>query len=176
MSRIGLFVGLIALVYISPASRPGAQPVAAAAGRCANIQIHITPLRGSAGAGHVGVEYRMHNMWGSACTLQGYPGAELLGARFHTLPTHLHRGLGYLVGAQPVRLVTLPGHGNAYFILEWDQIRTQNQPCQIARYFMVIPPNDNMPVVTYAAPNAGFIRACSGNVTVSPVSGHPIRF
>jgi len=173
MSRL---IAVALFVFAAAPMAVKAPTVLAAPGRCYNIQLNITPYRSSAGAGHVGVMYRVHNLWTGACTLGGYPGAELLGAKFHSLPTHLTRGLGYLVGKRPVQLVTLAGNNDAYFVLEWDQIQTEHQPCQVARYFMITPPNDNLPDVTWATSNAGFIRACSGMVTASPVASKAFNF
>lgn len=137
---------------------------------CSNIQVSIRPYKSSAGAGHVGIMYQIHNLWNRPCGLFGYPGVKLLDAQFSTLPTQLTRGLGYLVGGRSPRLVHLGPHGSAYFLLEWDHIPTDAESCPVARYLMITPPNDYLPVVTYAASGSG-ITPCGGKIIASPVAG-----
>jgi hypothetical protein len=156
---------------------PGVQaaPVASG-GACQNFQLHITPLKGDAGAGHIGEMYRIHNVSTSACMLAGYPGAMLLDRNFASLPTQVTRGLGYLVGKRPVVNVMLHGSNDAYFVVEWDHQPALGQQCPTAPYIMITAPNDRLPVVTYGSGVGGGIDACGGNLTVTPVAGTAFGF
>ena len=160
--------GGVAQVAPAHAARPSQDPHT-----CYNIQLNIRPGQSQGAAGHIAIIYRLHNMWGQSCTLFGYPGVLLLDRTFFTLPTHLHRGPGGIVGSFPPQLVRLGPHGNAYFTLGYSDVPVKNQPCPHAFYLMITPPNDFLPVVTYAmAPGYGIV-ACSGNINVSPVTPRP---
>jgi hypothetical protein len=139
---------------------------------CQNIQLHVQPQTSQGAAGTIAIIYRLHNLFGGACTLDGYPGIQLLDRNFLSLPTRTHRGgRGPVV---PQRTVRLPGHGNAYFALFYSDVPTAGQPpCATARYVMVIAPNTFLPVVTYATTRGGSIHECSGNVWVTPVTARP---
>lgn len=140
---------------------------------CYNIQLNIRSGQSQGAAGHIAIIYRLHNMWGQPCTLFGYPGVLLLDRNFFTLPTHLHRGPGGIVGRIPPQLVRLGPHGNAYFTLGYSDVPVNNQPCKTAYYLMITPPNDYLPVVTYSTTPRYGIIACSGNINVSPVTPRP---
>lgn len=146
---------------------------AAAVTRCQNVQLAIQPGQSNAGVGHVGIQYRVINTSQRTCQLYGYPGVVLLDANFSTLPTHLRRSGGYLGGSPQPRLVVLAPGKAGYFFLEWVHIPATGQTCPQARYLMIIPPNDFLPDVTWAA-NGGSITPCGGNVVVSPLEPKPI--
>jgi hypothetical protein len=148
-----------------------AQP-AQAAHNCQNIQLSVG-FQGSQGAAGTIVNiYRLHNLFGQACTLYGYPGVQLLDKQFQSVHTVVHRGLP--VGkAIPKKLVHVAAHGNAYFTLLYNDVPVNNQPCETAYYLMVFAPNDFLPIVTYAAPHGGSITPCTGNLYVSPVTARP---
>jgi hypothetical protein len=140
--------------------------------RCYNIQLLVRAVRSQGATGHIGIIYRIHNTWGDTCTLQGYPGAELLDRQFHSLPTRVHRGNGFIISGNPPQpQVTLDSGHDAYFGLEYEDVPTGNEPCPRAPYLMVTPPNNNLPVVTYSygGRSQGVITPCGGDITVSPV-------
>jgi Protein of unknown function (DUF4232) len=141
---------------------------------CRNFQLTVRAFRSSAGMGHVETMYRVHNILPAACTLFGYPGAKLLDRDFNSLPTHVQRGLAYLAGKHAPETVTLAGSHDGYFVLAWDHFPSPGQTCPPAPYLMITPPNDRLPVVTYAGAGSGFsqIVACGGNLTASPVAPH----
>jgi hypothetical protein len=89
-----------------------------------------------------------------------------------SLSTTVHRGLG-LGKPIPIRQVRVAGHGNAFFTVRYSDVPVGNQPCETAFYLMIIPPNDFLPVVSYATGHHGSITPCSGNLYVSPVTAHP---
>jgi hypothetical protein len=171
MLSVALAAGLPAARNLG--ARPAvAAPVAQAVHNCPNFQL-LPGIQGSQGAaGTIVMIYRLHNLFSGACTLYGYPGILLLDKNFGSEHTVVHRGLP--VGhAIPKQLVTVAGHGNAYFTLLYNQVPVGSQPCETARYLMITPPNDFLPIVTHAAPGGGLIHPCTGNVYVSPVTAQP---
>lgn len=138
---------------------------------CSNVQLLIHPVTSNGAAGHEGEMYRIYNRSSSSCTLAGFPGVALLGSSFQTLPTFGTRSTT-LLGYHPIRLVHLASHRNAYFVLEWATIPTGNEACPNAPYLMIIPPNDRLPVVTYATSRES-IRPCGGRLTITPVEPTP---
>lgn len=174
---------LLATCIITPVLLPlarevGVNPVEAARSvqplrTCQNVQLLVRAQSSNGAAGTIGIIYRIHNMWGQACTLSGYPGIQLLDRNFQSLPTTVHRGGGF-VGNVPPKPVRVGPHGNAYFALFYSDVPTSNQPpCATARYLMIIAPNDFLPVVTYAFTNGGSIHECTGNLHVTPVTARP---
>jgi hypothetical protein len=153
-------------------------PALAAPHRCWNFQLTIRPFKSSAGAGHAGTMYRIHNILPGACTLYGYPGALLMDRNFNTLPTHVTRGLAFLAGKHAPVTVTLQGNHDGYFVVTWVHFPTPGQSCPTAKHVLFIAPNDNLPVVTYAGngDGEGGIMACGGNLTVSPVAPDAFPF
>jgi hypothetical protein len=139
---------------------------------CQNIQLLIRPHSSNGAAGHIGIIYRIHNLSGRACFLEGYPGVQLLDRHFVSMPTTVTRG-GSFIGSIPKQGVTLAAGGNAYFTLLYSDVPTGNGPCRTARNLMIFAPDNFLPVVTYAAPNGGGITACNGAVNVSPVTARP---
>jgi hypothetical protein len=138
---------------------------------CSNIQLLIRPMNRSLGAalGHSGRWYRIHELWGGPCQLQGFPGAELLDRNFHSLPPHVGRG-GHIISATlPKREVVLSQQHDAYFALEYADSPIGNRRCHSVPYLMVTPPGDALPVVTF-----GDIPDCGGRMDVSPVEPTPV--
>lgn len=137
---------------------------------CQNFQLTVRPGQSNGAMGHIGITYRIHNILPGACTLFGYPGAEQLDRNFSSLPTHVGRGLAFLAGKHAPSTVTLQGSQDGYFVLEWDHFPSPGQTCPPASYLLITPPNDRLPVVTYASRGGNAIVACGGDLTVSPVS------
>jgi hypothetical protein len=139
----------------------------AAVTRCYTNQLTISPDTSNSGAGHVGRYFRLHNKSNRGCTLFGYPGAQLLNASGHAMPTVLHWGTGYLSGSVVKRLVYLASGGNAYFLLEWSHIPTPGQTCPGAPAILITPPN------TYRSIRVSLgqarIDACGGIINAAPV-------
>jgi hypothetical protein len=129
----------------------------------------IRPIKGGVALGHVDVIYRIRDLWGGPCSLQGYPSVELLDRNFHSLPTHLKRDHGYIISGIRAHRVVLNEQHDAYFALEYHDVPIDNQPCGSTPYLMIFPPNDNLPVVTYS----GVGTPCGGDIVVSPVESTP---
>jgi hypothetical protein len=133
-------------------------------------------MRTSGATGHIGEMFRIHKVTAGACTLYGYPGAVLLDGNFNSYPTHVSRGLGFLAGKRAPVTVRLDATHDAYFILEWDHIPSPGQSCPGAKYVLITPPNDRLPVVTYAGKGSTVIDACGGLLTASPVAPTAFSF
>lgn len=166
-------VDIVGLLLATMAITPRATLTQAAGPRdtirnCYNVQLTITPDKGGAGLGHISLIYRIRNLWSRPCTLQGFPGLEMLDRNFHSLPTHLQRDNGYLIGDVPVRRIRLDQSHDAYFALEYSDNPVGSQTCPHARYMMIIPPNDNLPDVAYS-----YVAPCGGTIDVSPVRLRP---
>lgn len=144
----------------------------AAGGGCVNFQLLVTPVSGNGAMGHISEMFRIHDLLPGSCTLFGYPGALLLDGSFHSMPTHLTRAPWPQGGPGPKR-VTLTRSQDAYFVLAWEHMPRPGQRCPGARYVMITPPDDRLPVVTYSGNRSGpsVIDACGGDLTASPVAG-----
>ena len=178
MPNIGRLCALIvtAGILILPAHRLWAagspSTVSQTVPRCGNTQLSLQATQSQGAAGHIAILFRIHKTWGNGCSLQGYPGAELLDRQFHTLPTHVSRGHGYIVSGSPSQLqVTLDSSHDAYFTLEYSDVQTGNGACPRVPYLMVTPPNDRLPIVTYThgGRSQAYVTPCGGNLVVSPV-------
>ncbi len=170
LGRLSAVAALIAALLGSHTLRRASAQVNASQPRCLNIQLNITPGRSNGAAGHIAILYRIHNMRAPACTLTGYPGVRLLDRSFRDLPTHLHRGGLVLDGRRTPSTVSMAGHGDAWFALEYRDISAADGSCTMATYLMIFPPNDYLPVVAYAGQRRVSVRACAGELEVSPVT------
>jgi hypothetical protein len=135
---------------------------------CSNTDLLMRPMKEGLGAaaGHVGRWYRIHHPWGSACSLQGFPGVDPLDAHFHSLPIQIGHS-GYIITATlPERQVIIDQRHDAYFALEYTDVRY----CKSAPYLMVFPPGDKLPVVTYS----GGLAPCPGAIDSSPVEARAV--
>ena len=86
----------------STASRPAqananqaTESSALVATRCSSSQLALSYAGTQGATGHLEATFRLRNVSPRNCTLRGYPGAELLNAAGHTIPTHLERGHGF---------------------------------------------------------------------------------
>lgn len=170
LGRIAAVAALIGTHLGSHTIRAASAQAIASQPRCLNIQLNITPGRSNGAAGHIAILYRMHNMRATACTLTGYPGVLLLDHSFGDLPTHLHRGGLVLDGRRTPSIVSVAGHGDGWFALEYQDIPAADGSCTMATYLMIFPPNDYLPVVAYAGQRGVSVRACAGELRVSPVT------
>jgi hypothetical protein len=74
------------------ATAPSPQPVPLP---CTSARLRLT-FAGTQGAtGHLEATFALRNASGTMCTLIGYPGARLLDAAGHPIPTRLKRGGGF---------------------------------------------------------------------------------
>lgn len=148
---------------------PGPTTTAAGAtpgARCLPGQLHATAGLGQGAAGHILATVVLHNSPATACTLDGYPGLQMLDAHGHPLPTVVARGAAMGLPAVPPRLVTLPRGGSASFSLAYEDVPVGNEgPCPTSARLEVTPPNDFGHLVISDA-----LTPCrGGTITVSPV-------
>ena len=98
---------------------------------------------GQGAAGSIAQSVNLLNISNRACTLEGYPGMQMLSASGHALATHVHRGASVTVRARPVTLVTLAPGGKAAFDIGYaDATGFGNKRCPTSARVKVTPPND----------------------------------
>ena len=132
--------------------------------RCHTGRLYISAGTGDAGMGHAGEVFRVRSLAQQPCTLFGYPGAQLVDANGHDLPTRLQWGKGYLFGDPKPQTVVLKTGGSAYFKLEWAHIPNAGESCPTAGYLLITPP-DERTTIAIATP----IDACGGRLTTTPM-------
>lgn len=133
---------------------------------CQTAQLSISVEATDAATGHISDQFRIHNRSYAACTLFGFPGAQLLDAAYRPVYTRLTWGPGY--AARPRRLVTLAARGNAYVVLDWVHFSSTGGPCPTTPYLLITPPNTSRSLTVTDA-----IDTCGGRLTASPVEPTP---
>ncbi len=137
---------------------------------CLASQLSIEPHQGGAAAGTIVLSVSMRNASATACTLQGYPGMQLLGAQGTPIPTNVVRGgfSGSVPAAvsQAPSLVTLAPGFTASFWLQYEDVPVGGETsCPSSAKAQITPPNDTSPALVALA-----ISPCNGGtVHVSPV-------
>jgi hypothetical protein len=163
-----LLAGCALALLSSPASASSGASRASTIPTCQASELAITSAGGSAGVGHVGIQFRVRNYSTQPCSLTGFPSVALLDSARRPLPTTLTWGPGYLAGQRPVRTVDL---GVAYFVVEWVDMPAPGQSCPPAPYMLILlPATEAAPLVSLAP---GTADACGGKLTVSPVEPTP---
>ena len=145
----------------SPSPSASASPAVA---RCKVGDLKITqgPTQGAAGS--IAGIFIFKNVSASPCTLQGYPGMQLLNAMGAAMTTHVIRGTSVVVPSIPVTLVTLAPGIRASSLWGYSDVPTGSETCPASTSVEVTPPNDFM-----HATLASVMAPCGGRVTVSPV-------
>ncbi len=122
---------------------------------------------GSQGAaGTFELTFALHNTSASPCTMEGYPGAQLLDATGTELPTHVVSG-GSLqfTNFAPAPVVLAPGD-TAYFNLAYSDVPTGAETtCPTAAQIEITPPH----AVDHDVVTAHIVVCAAGTLTVSPV-------
>jgi hypothetical protein len=136
---------------------------------CLATQLSIAPHQGGGAAGTISLTVSMKNTSSTTCTLQGYPGMQLLGAQGTPIPTTVVRGgLAGSSGAaaQQPSLVTLSPGQVAAFALQYEDVPVGNETtCPTSAKAEITPPNDTAPALVPLV-----IAPCNGGtVHVSPV-------
>jgi hypothetical protein len=172
LATVALALAVLVIPSVGARAASVALPNSMALSRCYTNQLVINPASSSGAAGTIALLFKIHNRSSRACTLYGYPGAQLQNARHQNMPTYVHRGPPYFLGLKP-RLVHLAAGGNAFFVFKWSHIPSGNAPCPTSPYIRITPPNDySSLLVTLGARNG--IDACGGNLTVTPVVSYRI--
>lgn len=142
---------------------------AAGVSTCQPAQLRIAPQQGTGAAGTITMTVSLTNVSSTTCTLQGYPGMQLLAASGSSLPTQVVRGGTQFPAAaanQSPALVTLAPQQVATFSLVYEDVPVGNETtCPTSAKAEITPPNDvGHGVITLA------ISPCNGGtVHVSPV-------
>ena len=137
---------------------------------CQPGQLTITAGMGNGAAGTISLTVTMVNKGPGTCTMNGYPGMQLLDASGASLPTNVVRGGGvdFLnpAASQPPSLVTLAPGQQASFSLSYEDVPVGSETsCPTSAKAEVTPPNDTASaVVAFQASPCG-----GGTIHVSPV-------
>jgi hypothetical protein len=104
------------------------------------------------------------NTSGTPCSLQGYPGMQMLDSTGSAIPTNVIRGSSVVVPPIPVTLVILGPAASGSFLFGYPNIPTGSQTCPTSTKLEITPPNAFNHFTI-----ADAISPCGGNITVSPV-------
>lgn len=146
-------------------SFPAAPAQAKSWQRCQPFQLSASVTDLGVAAGNVGVEVVLRNTSTKSCSLEGYPGLQLLNASSSTLPTTVSRLPSQLFGTVSPHLVGLTPGQSASFDIGYGDNPTGNPPppyqqaCPTATQLSIIPPGDttSLGVTTSIAPCQGFL-------------------
>ena len=106
--------------------------------------------------------YRLTNTSQQTCTMDGYPGLQLLDANQQPMTiTVSQQTSAYLYTNQQPQQVTLAPGASGYFMLEWN---AGPNSCPGATFVVVTPP-DNQNNLRLA----DMVDVCTGSVIVSPI-------
>lgn len=142
----------------------------AAVPTCLASQLSIEPHQGGGAAGTISLTVSMRNTSATACTLQGYPGMQLLNSQGATVPTNVVRGSftgnAPAAASQPPSLITLAPGFSATFWLQYEDVPVGNETtCPASSKAQITPPNDTAPALVPLN-----ISPCNGGtVHVSPI-------
>ncbi|MGP8058683.1 MAG: DUF4232 domain-containing protein [Acidimicrobiales bacterium] len=154
----------------SSSTTRGPTTTAAGVATCQPGQLTITAGMGNGAAGTISLAVTMVNKGPGTCTMNGYPGMQLLDASGASLPTNVVRGGGvdFLnpAASQPPSLVTLATGQQASFSLSYEDVPVGSETsCPTSAKAEVTPPNDTASaVVAFQASPCG-----GGTIHVSPV-------
>ncbi|HWE62124.1 MAG TPA: DUF4232 domain-containing protein [Chloroflexota bacterium] len=166
-----LGVGAVFLSMLGAPALAGRAAPAAATPRCHTGRLYIAPVpnSGQGGVGHLGLVFKVTSLAQNPCYMYGYPGAQLVDANAHDIPTVLQWGHGYLFGNPPKQHVTLQTGASAYFKLEWVHFPTPGQACPTAGYLLVTPPDERTTIVVPVS----LQDVCGGRIVTTPIVSSP---
>jgi hypothetical protein len=121
------------------------------------------------GASNFANIYRLENTSQQTCTLEGYPGVQLLNASQQSLTIGVSQETSaYLFNNQQPQLVTLAPAASAYFILEWNAAVNGSGNCPGAAFVLVTAPGPQ-PGDQGNLSISSMVDVCAGSVIVSPI-------
>jgi Protein of unknown function (DUF4232) len=172
LGAIALSAALIAgLATAFVLTRPNGKPGPATGGgnpaavqRCVLGDLKITAGRSSGAAGSIGGIFILENTSAKTCTLEGYPGMQMLDAKGNPITTHVIRGSSVVVPAIPVTLVKVAPGVRVSFRWGYSDVSSGPGLCPTSTSVEITPPNDYNHVTLAAA-----MSPCGGKITVSPV-------
>jgi hypothetical protein len=127
-----------------------------------NLKITAGPTQGAMGS--IAGMFIFKNTSAAPCTLQGYPGMQLLDATSSPITTHVIRGTSVVVPSIPVTLVTLAPGARGSSLWGYSDMPTGTDTCPASTSVEVTPPNDFSHVTLHYS-----MSPCGGRITVSPV-------
>jgi Protein of unknown function (DUF4232) len=136
---------------------------------CQPSQLHLAVVGGTGAAGTLTTTIGMTNTSSSTCTMQGYPGMQLLNAAGAPIPTTVVRGQAHFpdptANAAPA-LVSLTAGASARYSMQYSDVPVGGEAsCPASTKTEVTPPTDTAFAVMTLS-----ITACdNGTVHVSPV-------
>lgn len=146
---------------VSPSPSPSPSPTVQ---RCKLGNLKITPGPSQGAMGSIAGMFIFKNISASPCTLQGYPGMQLLDATSSPITTNVIRGTSVVVPSIPVTLVTLAPGVRASSLWGYSDVPTGPETCPASTSVQVTPPNDfSHATLVYS------MSPCGGRITVSPV-------
>lgn len=144
--------------------------------RCQSAQLAATVTDLGVAAGNTGIEVVLRNTSTKPCSLEGYPGLQLLDAQGAGLPTTVDHAPDQLFGMVLPHLVGLAPGQAASFDVGYGDNPTGNPPppyqqaCPTATQLSIFPPGDTTALSARTA-----IAPCEGWLTTSPVVPGTIR-
>ncbi len=140
-------------------------------GGCAASQLSAKPGLSNGATGHIGQVVTLTNTSKVTCTLDGYPGLQMLSASNQVIPTTVLRTPSVVVQPQTPTKVTMPPGQRASFVLGYaDQTGYGNNVCPTSAKLEVTPPNDYGYLVVPDKVSAyGPSLGQCGAINVSPV-------
>jgi hypothetical protein len=140
-------------------------PTATAVTNCQTTQLTLGMQSQQSGASNFANIYRLKNTSQQTCTLEGYPGVQLLNSSQQSLTIGVSRQTSaYLYNNQQPQLVTVAPAASAYFILEWNAGVNGSGNCPGAAFVLVTPPGNQ-----YNLRISSVVDVCTGSVIVSPI-------
>lgn len=172
---LGLAAVLVALTNCGSSPVPAVSATATrpatvtAATPCQAINLTLGIEDEQSGDGNRAYIFQLVNGAKDACTLDGYPGVQLLDTHLHpvSIPVKQQTDAYFYTNAQP-RLVTLASAATAYFVVDWFGSEYGSGTCPSAGYIQVMLPGVQAPgaeVLFFPAP----ITTCAGGAAVSPI-------
>jgi hypothetical protein len=140
---------------------------------CSSSQLRLSYVNTQGATGHLEATFALRDASARSCSLQGYPGAQLLDAAGRPLVTHLKRGGGFFPDTltTPRRVLLTPG-ASAQFGLSFadNNEYVHGKPCPAASTLESIPPNARSPlrVALTGGGHPAFVP-CGGQLVASPV-------
>ena len=148
----------------APTSSTTSVPAALAHCQAAGLSGSAEGTAGAAGTIEITVQLR--NIGTAGCTIEGYPGLQLVDSNGAELHTSVIRGGSYRFTDLVAAPVTLPAQASAYFNVGYSDVPSGQSACEDGAALWVTPPDDvDHVVVTQQS------TVCSGTLTVSPVFG-----